>query len=368
MAFLHRGWDKLPRIRSMTPSPNKQLLAAAVAGDLKTVGYALGLGADVNAKDEYNNTALNSAALRGHAELVKLLIDAGADIENPGSGGGLTPLANAASRDHYEAAKILLDHGARVTNDLLSLLQTKVNIMGENYEGGMVTEEGVKHWQAMLEFFGTERIKQDLPGVAPHLTSTNSDERRDTVAQVAEGAKRGLDITVAAPHLPALLSDADPDTRREATRALTYHLARAGQWPGVREILSSTDARLRLAAVGALTGAKRADTSLLQPLGDLLQDSDAEVRNAAAIAVGTLPGNGIDATSLLPGMIKLLADADPLGRRGSAFAFRMWSRAGLHQYCSAALPTLRSLAENDDNEAVRRFAAYVVDAEDASER
>lgn len=347
---------------------NDQLLKAAseVAGDLAGVSRALEKGANVNAKDQYNDTALSWAARWGHADVVKRLLEAGADIENQGSGGGLTPLANAASRDHYEAAKILLDHGARVTNDILSILQTKVSIMEENYEGGMVTAEGLEHWKAVFEFFVTERIKQDLPGVVPHLGSTNADERRATVAQVAEGAKRGLDITVAAPHLPALLSDANPDIRQEATRALTYHLARNGQWPQLREILKSTDAGLRLAAMEALPWAKRADASLLQPLGDLLQDSDADVRNAAAIVVGTLPGNGIDATSLLLRMIELLADANPLARRGAAFAFCMWSRRGLHQYCSPALPTLRSVAENDENGAVRRFAAYVVDAEDAA--
>ena len=347
---------------------NEQLLKAAsdYNGDLAGVSRALQQGANVNARDEYNNTALHWAAQWGHADVVKRLLEAGADIESPGSGGGLTPLAIAASHDHYEVAKTLLDHGAQVTNDILSILQLKVNIMEENHEAGMVTEEGVKHWRAIYDFFGTQRIKQDLPGVVPHLTSADPDERRATVAQVAEGAHHGLDISVAAPHLPALLSDADPDTRRDAARALTYHLARAGEWTQVREILSSTEARVRAAALEGLPWARRGDASLLQSLDALLQDSDADVRNAAAIVVGTLPGNGVDATSLLPRMIELLADSDPLGRRGSAFVFCMWSRAGLHQYCSPALPTLRSLAENDENEAVRRFAAYVVDAEKTS--
>ena len=343
----------------MTPSPNEQLIAAAVEGDREAVERVLSRGADVNAKDEYSQTALSWAALWGHADVVKRLIDAGADIETEDRS-GLTPLANAASHDHYEVAKILLDHGARVTNDLMSVLQTKVNIFEENYETGMVTEEGVKHWNAIFEFFGKERIKQDLPGVVPHLTSTNPDERRATVAQVAEGAKLGLDITIAVPHLPALLSDVNADTRREASRALTYHFARAGQWPQVIEILSSTDAALRLAATEALAGTERADTSLVQALGALVHDGDAEVRKAAALVVGTLPRKGIDATALLPQMIELLADADPVARRGAVLAFWAWSKRGLRQYYSPALPALRSLAENDENEALRQFAAEVV--------
>jgi hypothetical protein len=93
-----------------------------------------------------------------------------------------------------------------------------------------------------------------------------------------------------------------------------------------------------------------------------LQDGDAEVRKTAAIAVATLPKKGIDATSLLARMIELLADADAGARRSAAFAFSMWSKRGLRDYCSPALPALRSIAQHDDNEAVRQFAAQVVAA------
>lgn len=60
----------------------------------------------MNAKDQFNNTSLNEAALFGHLEVVKRLLEAGADIENKGSGGALTPLANAASRGHFELAQV----------------------------------------------------------------------------------------------------------------------------------------------------------------------------------------------------------------------------------------------------------------------
>ena len=90
--------------------------------------------------------------------------------------------------------------------------------------------------------------------------------------------------------------------------------------------------------------------------------SDAEVRKTAAIAVATLPRKGIDARPLLSRMTELLADADAPVRRSAAFAFSLWSRRGLSDYCSPALPALRSIAEHDDNEAVRQFAAQVVAA------
>jgi len=42
-------------------------MKAVSAGDLAGVSQALEQGANVNAKDEYNNTSLNWAALWGHA-------------------------------------------------------------------------------------------------------------------------------------------------------------------------------------------------------------------------------------------------------------------------------------------------------------
>ena len=339
---------------------DKQLLDAAGATSENVAGVteALRQGADVNTKDQYNNTALNTAALWGHGEIVKKLIEAGADLENKGSGGGLTPLANAASRGHMEVARILLDRGARVTDDLLSVLQTKVNIFEENYEIGQVTQEGLAHWKNVLELFVTQRLKQDLPDVIPHLSSAGP-ERTNAVARVAEAASRGLEVTDAAVPLTALLADADPDTRGHAGRGLAYHLARTGGWAQVCEILGSSHTEVRAAAAEALIRTP-ADDSLLEPLRGLLHDASADVRKTAALTVSTLPNKGVDARLLVPRMTELLRDADPAVRRSAAFAFRSWSKQGLREYCSPALAELRSVAEHDESEPVRQFAGHAI--------
>lgn len=336
------------------------LLKAASSGDLGAVSAALEGGANVNAKDEHNNTPLNGAALFGHLDVVKRLLEAGADVENKGSGGGLTPLANAASRGHFDIAQLLVDRGARVTDDLLSVLQTKVNILEENAERGMVTEEGITAWKEVLAFFVTQRLKQDLPDAVPLLASSDAAVRKHAVGGMAEAAKQGLDVTAAASALPALLADADADVRASASCALTYHRARALDWPGVHALLASGDVRVRTAAAEALVRIETADASLVRSMGALLQDGEAEVRKTAAVAVATLPRKGVDATSLLPRMIELLADAEPSVRRSAAFAFSMWSKRGLRDYCAPALSALRSAAERDENDAVRQFAARAV--------
>lgn len=341
---------------------NSDLLKACSDGNLDAVGRALEAGANVNARDEYNNTGLNWAAMLGHLEVVKRLLEAGADIENKGSGGGLTPLVNAASHGSFAVAQLLLDYGARVTDDLISVLQTKVSILEENAEAGMVTAEGVRAWKQAFEFFVTQRLKQELPQAVPLLTSGDAFVRKNAAGGMAEAGKRGIDLTPAAPALAPLLAESDPEVRASASSALTHHRGRIADWPGVQTLLASGDTRVRLAACEALISVGGADASLTSSLATLLHDGEAEVRKMAAIAASTLPRKGVDATSLVPRMIELLADAEPEVRRSAAFAFSLWSRTGFRDYCAPALPTLRSASEQDDNDAVRHFASEVLAA------
>jgi hypothetical protein len=126
---------------------DEQLLKAASEGDLSGVEQALRSGADVDAKGTYNDTALNGACTWGHTEVVKRLLEAGADVEN--KGGAEHDAQNAASRRHFEIVQLLLQKGARVSDDLLSIIQTKVNILEENAEAGMVLWEGVEAWKGL---------------------------------------------------------------------------------------------------------------------------------------------------------------------------------------------------------------------------
>lgn len=59
------------------------------------------------------NTALMLACCGGHEDIVKLLIDSGADLELQNESGH-TPLMEAASGGHVEVAKILLENGAGI--------------------------------------------------------------------------------------------------------------------------------------------------------------------------------------------------------------------------------------------------------------
>ena len=57
-------------------------------------------------------TPLHEAALRGHKEIVELLIAKGADV-NAKDDGGMTPLAVAIHFKHPETADLLRKHGGK---------------------------------------------------------------------------------------------------------------------------------------------------------------------------------------------------------------------------------------------------------------
>jgi hypothetical protein len=141
-------------------SANARLMEAARAADLAGLEAALGAGADVNAKAEFGDTALNIACQSGSLETAQRLIRAGAAIENRG-GADLTPLMNAAFAGHVGLVRLLIEEGARVNDDLLMSIGQKVAILEENAELGMVRPEAVEAWRGFRDFLISERRRQD---------------------------------------------------------------------------------------------------------------------------------------------------------------------------------------------------------------
>src|SRR5215510_2921883 len=101
-------------------SPVRQ--RAARAGSVRVVRLLVSLKADLNAKTAAGETALMLASFipdeptgsgppvtTAHFEIVRILVEAGATVENPGQ---LTAAAYAAYAGHLEILRYLLDRGA----------------------------------------------------------------------------------------------------------------------------------------------------------------------------------------------------------------------------------------------------------------
>lgn len=95
-----------------------QLQEAARKGDAATVRKLLDEGVDVNTKFRYGATALFYACDHGHVEVVKVLLDRGADLTVKDSFYGFTPLmlavgpAQKRKPEHSEIARLLIAKGS----------------------------------------------------------------------------------------------------------------------------------------------------------------------------------------------------------------------------------------------------------------
>ncbi|MBA2301038.1 MAG: ankyrin repeat domain-containing protein [Acidobacteria bacterium] len=129
--YHYRGWRDVPEDVVTTPADvYRHLVArgahvdigmAAVTGDLARVRALLDEDPSLASRvDDYNSyyagcgAPLKNAAAGGHVDIVKLLLDRGADPNLPEE--GIAPhghaLYSAVYNGHYEIARLLLEHGA----------------------------------------------------------------------------------------------------------------------------------------------------------------------------------------------------------------------------------------------------------------
>lgn len=122
-------------LEAKIPDTGLALINAANKGDSNVVEALLDSGADINARDEQNQTALHQAASKGHTPIVKLLLERGADV-NAKNLFGQTPWLAPVYRGSLDTVRALLGAGADIDarselsgqTPLLSLssLRTKV--------------------------------------------------------------------------------------------------------------------------------------------------------------------------------------------------------------------------------------------------
>ncbi len=93
---------------------SEKLINCAGNGDLECVKQALADGAEVTSKEpQIGATALIAASIMGHTEIMKLLLEKGADA-NAADNNAFTALIYSAAKGNADGTKLLLDSGAKV--------------------------------------------------------------------------------------------------------------------------------------------------------------------------------------------------------------------------------------------------------------
>ena len=107
-------------------------------GKVREVRKWLEKGESVSQYDEYGNTALHLAAEKGYRGVCKVLLDAGADVNQSNVSVGWTGLHYAAYEGHVDVLRMLLAHGA------VPDIQDKSGDTAESYAAEWENTECVK--------------------------------------------------------------------------------------------------------------------------------------------------------------------------------------------------------------------------------
>lgn len=176
----------------MSYKGSSALLAAADAGDLKSVTLLVKNGADVNIKTENGITALMAAAAKDHYQIVKILLDNGADVNAETTQDyvidgkkvleGSTALMAAAYYGRLEILRILLDRGANVhaRDKIYGCDALYIALMGKNAEiVKLLLDNGA-------DIHTDNKLGQSAISIAKYLES----EEIETLIQNARKAKK----------------------------------------------------------------------------------------------------------------------------------------------------------------------------------
>ena len=103
-------------VNELDPNGDAPLVMAAYLGHAGIVRVLLDAGADVTAVDPgMRATALHAAAYAGRTEAARLLIAHGIDIDKQGPKNGYTALHDAIWENHADTARVIIEAGADLT-------------------------------------------------------------------------------------------------------------------------------------------------------------------------------------------------------------------------------------------------------------
>ncbi|CAH8664748.1 unnamed protein product [Dicrocoelium dendriticum] len=199
------------------------LMEATSNGHIDVARCLIKNGADINTHStEFKESALTLASYKGHAEMVRFLLEAGADHEHR-TDEMHTALMEAAMEGHVEVARLLLAHGANV------------NIPQDSFESPLT----------LAACGGHTALAHLLIGYGADIEEVND----EGYTPLMEAAREGHEETVAL----LLAVGADVNARTEETQETALTLAACGGFIEVCEMLLNAGADIEVGGVGCST-------------------------------------------------------------------------------------------------------------------
>ncbi len=161
-----------------TPQPDgtTALQWAAHWNDIEMVKLLLQAGANPKLANRYGVTPLSEAANLGNAAMIDTLLRAGADLETPVTPDGETVLMSAARSGSADAVKLLIDHGADVNAK-------------ENYRGQTALMwAAIEHHPAVVKLL----LERGADWKVRSLARDNSTPKLSAASSVTPMARGGL--------------------------------------------------------------------------------------------------------------------------------------------------------------------------------
>jgi outer membrane protein assembly factor BamB len=237
------------------------LRTAASEGAVATVRQLLAKGVDVNAANPYGATALSFAADKGHLEVVKLLVEHGAEVNVNDTFYSYSPVGWAAANEHVDTVAYLVQKGAEAEAPLL------VGVYSKNLE------------MIRVALAADSLSSEQLWDAVITAKTLDDDEIRSTIIELLEkaGAK------------PPPPSDFVIDAAVAATYVGTYQVV--GSSYEVK-ILSGEDGLIYSSVNNPALPLEALDETTFRPIGDTRFKVQFQVADGAVTGFNYLPKEG----------------------------------------------------------------------------
>uniref|UniRef100_A0A182LSL2 Uncharacterized protein n=1 Tax=Anopheles culicifacies TaxID=139723 RepID=A0A182LSL2_9DIPT len=184
-----------------------QLHQAAISGNKALAEQLLRIGHPVNERDFAGWLPLHEACIHGYAEIVTLLLDRGAHINDKGgtSCEGITPLHDACRNGHLDVITVLLDRGANATqrNDCGETALSMLDAWYNNLKVPLTSSE-MDHYQRIRNHLLAQFDAAAIP-TSPPSTLDSTISRTSSKKASLEG---NFEATVSSPLTSPLKSSA----------------------------------------------------------------------------------------------------------------------------------------------------------------